>query len=45
MNDREPTMPSEVSGELGAFDRFATTASRFVSRAHFFAACVLLVLV
>jgi low affinity Fe/Cu permease len=45
VNDREPTMPSEVSGELGAFDRFATTASRFVSRAHFFAACVLLVLV
>jgi low affinity Fe/Cu permease len=45
MNDREPTMPSEVSGELGAFDRFATTASRLVSRAHFFAACVLLVLV
>ncbi|HET9548393.1 MAG TPA: low affinity iron permease family protein [Desertimonas sp.] len=45
MNEPEPTMPSEVSGELGAFDRFATNASRFVSRANFFAACVLLVLI
>ena len=45
MKDGEPTMPSDVSGDLGAFDRFATIASRFVSRAHFFVACVLLVLI
>ena len=45
MKDGEPTMPSEVSGDLGAFDRFATIASRFVSRAYFFVACVLLVLI
>jgi low affinity Fe/Cu permease len=38
-------MPSDVSGEPGPFDRFATAASRLFSRATFFAFCVLLVLV
>jgi hypothetical protein len=38
-------MPSEVSGELTAFDRFASAAATFVSRAWFFAACVLLVVI
>lgn len=38
-------MPSSVSGELSFFDRFASTASRYVSQAWFFALCVLLILV
>ena len=37
-------MPSEVSDEVGRFDRFAAVASRFASR-DFFAGCVLLVVV
>jgi low affinity Fe/Cu permease len=40
-----PELPSEVSGSMGLFDRFADRASRLVSQAPFFAACVLLVLV
>lgn len=36
-------MPSEVTAELGLFDRFAGAASRLASRAPFFAACVVLV--
>jgi low affinity Fe/Cu permease len=40
-----PELPSEVSGSMGLFDRFAERASRLVSQAPFFAACVLLVLV
>ena len=40
-----PELPSEVSGSIGLFDRFAERASRLVSEAPFFAACVLLVLV
>lgn len=39
----EPTMPSDVTGTVGAFDRFAETATRVASRAWFFAFCVLLV--
>lgn len=35
--------PSEVVGNLSAFDRFASASSCFVSRAWFFAACLLLV--
>jgi hypothetical protein len=38
-------MPSEVSGHVSPFDRFATLAARFVSRAWFFTLCILLVLV
>lgn len=37
-------MPSDVSPRVGWFDRFAGWASALVSRAWFFAACVLLVL-
>ena len=38
-------MPSGVSGELGVFDRFATAASQVASRAVFFTACLLLVVI
>ncbi len=38
-------MPTEVTAELSHFDRFASTAARFVSRAWFFALCLLLVVV
>ena len=38
-------MPSEVGGRVGFFDRFAGHASRIASRAPFFAACVLLILI
>jgi low affinity Fe/Cu permease len=41
---RAPHMPSDVSPGLSFFDRFATQASKVVSRAWFFAACLLLVL-
>jgi low affinity Fe/Cu permease len=37
-------MPSDITGELTLFDRFATASAEFVSRAWFFALCVLLVL-
>src|SRR5438094_9673830 len=36
-------MPSEVSDESTWFDRFAEASSRLVSRAPFFAFCVLLI--
>jgi low affinity Fe/Cu permease len=38
-------MPTEVGGRVGFFDRFAGHASKIASRAPFFAACVLLILV
>jgi hypothetical protein len=41
----EPTMPSEVTQDVGLFDRFATAAAGFVSRALFFVMCVLLVVI
>jgi low affinity Fe/Cu permease len=41
---RAPHMPSDVTPDLSFFDRFATRAAQFVSRAWFFAACLLLVL-
>jgi low affinity Fe/Cu permease len=37
-------MPTDVTPDLSFFDRFATHGAKFVSRAWFFAACVLLVL-
>ena len=40
---KNPAMPSEVSSQIGAFDRFAEGASRIASRAWFFCFCVLLV--
>jgi hypothetical protein len=39
------TMPTDITGRLSLFDRFATHADRFASRAWFFAVCVLLVVV
>jgi hypothetical protein len=39
------TMPTDISGRLSAFDKFATHADRFASRAWFFALCVVLVVV
>ena len=38
-------MPTEVTAELSHFDRFASTAARFVARAWFFALCLLLVVI
>lgn len=38
-------MPSQTSEGLSFFDRFATAVDGFVSRAWFFLACVLLVLI
>jgi uncharacterized membrane protein len=40
-----PHMPSDVTPEVGFFDRFAAAVSRFFSRPWFFAGCVVLVLV
>jgi len=38
-------MPSDVHGRKGFFDRFAGSMATFVSRAPFFAFCVLLILI
>ncbi|KAF0835751.1 low affinity iron permease family protein [Nocardia caishijiensis] len=38
------TMPSDISDHKTFFDRFATGASDFASKAWFFAACLILVL-
>ncbi len=38
-------LPSSVRGDIGVFDRFATAGSTFVSRAPFFAGCVLLIVI
>lgn len=38
-------MPTEVNADLSIFDRFADSASRLVSKAPFFAGCVLLVVI
>jgi low affinity Fe/Cu permease len=38
-------MPSSVTGPVGFFDRFAGAASSAVSRAPFFAFCVLLIII
>lgn len=42
---QEPVMPSEVTSNVGAFDRFAESAARVASRAWFFCFCVLLVVI
>ncbi|MEV6661410.1 low affinity iron permease family protein [Nocardia fluminea] len=39
------TMPSDISSRIPLFDRFATAASTFASKAWFFAACLALVLI
>jgi len=41
--DDGPHMPTDVSHHVGFFDRFAERSSLFFSRAPFFSACVLLV--
>ena len=41
----DPEMPSEVSEQVTAFDRFAGAASKVASRAWFFAFCVALVVI
>jgi hypothetical protein len=41
--DQGPLFPSSVRGDVGFFDRFAGKASEIVSRAPFFAFCLLLV--
>jgi low affinity Fe/Cu permease len=43
--DPPALQPSGVSADLSVFDRFAGHASRFASRAPFFAFCVILVVV
>jgi low affinity Fe/Cu permease len=43
--ERRPVVPTDVSDEVGGFDRFAEGASRLASRAWFFAFCVLLVVI
>jgi Flp pilus assembly protein TadB len=40
-----PHMPTDVTPDLSFFDRFATRAAILVSRAWFFAACLLLVVI
>jgi low affinity Fe/Cu permease len=45
MSATKAAMPSDVKGRVGWFDRFAGHASRIVSRAWFFAFCVLIVVV
>jgi low affinity Fe/Cu permease len=42
-NTQRVLMPSEVSGEVGVFDRFAGWAAQVASRASFFTFCVLLI--
>jgi len=43
MDRKSVLMPTEVSDEMGFFDRFAGYAAKFASRAYFFAFCVLLI--
>jgi len=43
--NHKPHMPSDVTPDLGFFDRFATTVNQLVSRPAFFVACVSLVVV
>lgn len=42
---RDTVKPSDVSPEVGFFDRFAGGVATFVSRAPFFAACCIIVLI
>jgi low affinity Fe/Cu permease len=44
-NPDPEVMPSGVTEKLSLFDRFATSTAEIVSRAWFFLACVLLVIV
>ena len=42
-SERHVEMPSEVSGQVGWFDRFAQWSAHLASRAIFFSFCVLIV--
>jgi low affinity Fe/Cu permease len=42
---KKAAMPEDVDAHVGWFDRFASTASKLVSRAWFFAFCVFLVVI
>ncbi|MCU1421505.1 MAG: uncharacterized protein JWN36_1156 [Microbacteriaceae bacterium] len=42
---KKAVMPSDVDATVGWFDKFASGAAKFVSRAWFFAFCVLLVVI
>jgi low affinity Fe/Cu permease len=42
---KAPAMPGDVNAHVGWFDRFADHSSRVVSRAWFFAFCVVLVVI
>ena len=42
---KEREFPSQVDRKLSMFDRFATSSGEFVSRAWFFMACVLIVII
>jgi low affinity Fe/Cu permease len=44
MSER-PVMPTDVSQNVGSFDKFAEAAARVASRAWFFCFCVLMVVV
>ena len=44
MADKSADMPSDATQKVGWFDRFADHASHIVSRAAFFAFCVILVI-
>jgi low affinity Fe/Cu permease len=41
----DAAMPTDITPYLSFFDRFATLVNRFVSRAWFFAGCLLLVVI
>ncbi len=44
MRQQSVLRPTEVTGRVGFFDRFAGAASMLASRAVFFALCVMLIL-
>lgn len=44
-NDHRAVMPSDVTGSVGVFDRFANWSSAVLGRAMFFCFCVVLVVV
>lgn len=45
MSDQPEVQPTDVKPGLSLFDRFATAATRHVSRAGFFAICVAMVVI
>jgi len=45
ISGKKAEMPGDVDSHVGWFDRFASSAAKFVSRAWFFAFCVFLVVI